>query len=361
MKKIIILLVLSFLWFGLFSQESEELSDYEKYRLEQEKEQFGNTDTVYIIEKDTVYIKKETQSEPTIVNNNYYVDSDYRQKLYFGYDVNRFYSYDYWNSYWYDYYYWGNRAFYYSWGDPYYYPRSYYYSYYPRYHSYYYYPRYYYSYSYPVYRHYNHSNYVSPYRRTYASGSLGNRTKYYGNNVRTSGTIGSKPVSSSYTRVNKTYKDPKKNVQRTNTARKVTTNQSRHISTANENNFRTYKSSYNTPRTSKSSIESRSNSSRSNYSRPRSSTYYRYNNSGNAYRKTTSSERSYSKSSESRSTYSRTSSSSNRNTYSRPSNTSRSYSSPSRSSSSRNSYSRSSSPSRSSGSMRSSSSNRSKR
>jgi hypothetical protein len=73
MKKLFVLLAIILVGSFSFAQE-EELSDYEKYRMEQEEERFNPTtavipapDTIY----DTVYVEIDSE-EPVVVNNNYY-------------------------------------------------------------------------------------------------------------------------------------------------------------------------------------------------------------------------------------------------------------------------------------------------
>jgi hypothetical protein len=172
MKKLIFILIGLLFTYISYPQE-RELSDYEKYRMEKEKEIYYSDevpDTVYVVEKDTVYVEKET--DQTVVNN-YYVDNDYdydwrfrtHRRLYFSYNYYpRHYSY--WDTWYYD-----------SW----YYDSWYYgYNYYPRYYSYYYPRHYYWGNHYHHHYYYNYPKYYRGNTRYYASSSLG-RTKYYSN------------------------------------------------------------------------------------------------------------------------------------------------------------------------------------
>jgi len=116
-----------------------KLSNYEKYRIQKDRERFGEPDTT---KTDTVYIVVEQDAEPVVINNYY---SDYNQpnlrfSLTFGYLWSPYYQpyYGYYDPFYYNdwyypynsYNYWGynpyyNRSYYGYWGHNTYYNRSY--------------------------------------------------------------------------------------------------------------------------------------------------------------------------------------------------------------------------------------------
>ena len=163
MKKLLFLLIVLFS-FPLMGQE-RELSDYEKYRMEKEKELYAEEDTT---KADTVYVVEE-QAEPVVINN-YYIDNEpsLRFNLLFGYSWRPYYQpyyYGYYDPFYYDYWYW-NDWYYWSWN---WYIPTYYSSWYYR----------------PHYRYYNHSrpyySYTSRYYngRHTATNTLGWNRDYY--------------------------------------------------------------------------------------------------------------------------------------------------------------------------------------
>ena len=91
MKKIFTLLLATFFSLSLMGQE-RELSDYEKYRMQKEKEEHYTLYESDTVKKDSVYV--EVESEPVVINN-YYVDNEpnLRFNLTFGYH---------WRPYYYD-------------------------------------------------------------------------------------------------------------------------------------------------------------------------------------------------------------------------------------------------------------------
>jgi len=87
MKKLSLIFLMCFFSYISFSQKGE-LSNYEKYRIEKEKQEnlaLNSQDTVYIV--DTVYIESEESKElKAIINNNYYTSNySLRHRLYFEY------------------------------------------------------------------------------------------------------------------------------------------------------------------------------------------------------------------------------------------------------------------------------------
>ena len=112
MKKLTLFL-LAIIFSLLSSYSQDELSNYEKYRLEKEKEIEKIPDSIQL---DTIYIKDTIYIQSDQIINNYYEDSDWdnpiRFRLYFGYHP--WYSYDPWYySPWYDP--WYHNSWYYSW------------------------------------------------------------------------------------------------------------------------------------------------------------------------------------------------------------------------------------------------------
>ena len=87
MKKLSLIFLMCFFSYISFSQKGE-LSNYEKYRIEKEKQEnlaLNSQDTVYIV--DTVYVESEESKElEAIINNNYYTSNySLRHRLYFEY------------------------------------------------------------------------------------------------------------------------------------------------------------------------------------------------------------------------------------------------------------------------------------
>jgi len=192
MKKILLTLLAILFAFVLIGQEAE-LSNYEKYRIEKDKELYGTPDTT---KTDTVYIIVKEKSEPVIINN-YYEDNDqpnYRVLLTFGY-VYRPYCLHY-DPFYYNY-----------WYTPYYYNRyynSYYYGYWGR-NSYY--INHYYGHRYVVSNHVNIKSkptYTREYKPTYTVPRTSTRPTY-NNDVTRSRNTTTRPTSNTQSR---TYNTP---------------------------------------------------------------------------------------------------------------------------------------------------------
>lgn len=250
MKKLILLIGICFFSYISFSQD-RELSDYEKYKMEQEKERFSK-DTIR--EVDTIYI--ETKAPATIINNYYDYDYDYSPR-YGRFFISSYYPSYYWDRWYYDSYYPYSYYRYYSYHTPHY----------RNYHNYY---RYYY---------YSHNNGI----KYASSNTLGSKRNYYyqphktySNGYVSYNHIKKESITRTAVKQSPTYKKPTPRTQHYNVY-KPTTSLSR--------------STYNRPvrstnysRPSSSTTYAPSKSSSSNYSRSsaptRSSSSYTRSSSG---------------------------------------------------------------------------------
>lgn len=296
MKKIIITLLAILFTFTLIAQE-RKLSDYEKYRLQKDREEHQTLYAEDSIKTDKMIV--DEKSEPQIINNYFY---DYNQP-----NVHFFSNFGYlWHPYYYNNWYW------YGWNyDPFYY-------------DWYWYQNTYYGWYYRPYWHHNHNN--SWHYRYFTLYRYNNTYNYYSQR--------NHQVRTYNSRQNIVRNEPRQDVRTTRPQDKPTYSESR----------RTYNPTYSAPRmTTRPSY----NSSRSSNTRATTSTqtqtrtntqvdrpiYTRPNvNTGTNGRPAYNSP-----SNQSRSTYSTPSrsSSSRSSSYSRPTTQpSRSYSTPSRSSSS---------------------------
>lgn len=138
MKKLSLIFLICFFSYISFSQKTE-LSNYEKYRIEKEKQEnlnLNSPDTIYIV--DTVYLEQENQ-ESTIINNYYTNDYSLRHRLYIPWYFDDLFMYGYsypyynWNYFAYNPWYfgyqpWSFRYYWSYWNTPYYYSSYYIYN-----------------------------------------------------------------------------------------------------------------------------------------------------------------------------------------------------------------------------------------
>lgn len=325
MKKVFVIFLSFFLTIPLLSQEeTRELSDYEKYRLQKEAEMLGETaaqDTIY----DTVYVEVE-KSQPVVINNYTNYDyPNYRMRLTFGFHYpyyNHWYGYD---PFYYDYWY-GYDPFWYGYNS-YYYPYWGYRSYYRNY----YYGHHYYNYGYyrPYGRHYASTstlgwkrNYYTPYNRTYGHGyvSVPTTTKRSPYNAYTRTTANKKPTAT----INRKG-EPVTRINKNQTTRTYTPHYTKpRTSTRAEYNRQPTRTTQTSPQYNRATQQRSTYNRPYNSSRP-SSSYTRPSSSTRSYSKSSTPTRSYSTPSRS---YSRSSTPTRSSgTYSRSSGVSRSYSS----------------------------------
>lgn len=260
------LLAIVFSFIFIFTS-GQELSNYEKYKLEKEKQEHSTLyekDTVYLV--DTVYLKEE--SKETQIINNYYDFPTFRSRLIFGHVYRPHYYWEpAWNWYRWDPWYfdrWSYSSWYWSYGYPY------------RVHSHIYYPSYsYYHYLGPNY--YNYGYYRTGYKRikTYSSGVANSRittrdkavrpkynTTRSDSRTRTVERVDRQKYVPTYTRPKKANQNVRREYNRSSTIHQNYTRPSRSYSTPSRSS-----SSYSTPSRSSRSSGTRSSSSRSSSSR----------------------------------------------------------------------------------------------
>lgn len=322
MKKLLLIYTLFFLSLLCFSQE-RELSDYEKYRLEQEQEMLAvKYDTGIYDAGATIPDTIEQQTEVVVINNYYIEDNqpDYRYMLTFGHRPYRSYYDPYYDPYYYNNWYGYNPYYYGGWGYSSYYNVGY------------------------GGHYYSHNYYNSrPRGQLYAkSNSLGwSRNHYQPYNKTYKNGYVNRPTS--------TKKSPYNMYTKTTATTRPTANINRNgkpVTRVNKNQ-QTYTPRYSKPRSttraSYNNSKARSTKAtvtRPQYNRPTSTSRVRSSSTYNRPSTTTKSSSSYNRSQ---------STTPSRSTYSRPASSRSSYSRPSSSSSSGRSYS-SGSASRSSGS-----------